>query len=149
MNVLVLNCGSSSLKFQLISTTLDLIEANADRTLAKGHIERIGGTATINFSVDGRPTVRSARPIRDIRAALDAVLKWIASDETQIEGVAGLNDIQAIGHRVVHGGERFSESVLIDDAVLQGIEECIELAPLHNPANIQGIQAARGVFGKA
>ena len=149
MNVLVLNCGSSSLKFQLISTDLDLIEANADRTLAKGHIERIGGAATISFAADGRPPVRSARPIRDIRAALDAVLKWIASDEAQIEGVAGLNDIQAIGHRVVHGGERFSESVLIDDAVLQGIEECIELAPLHNPANIQGIQAARGVFGKA
>jgi acetate kinase len=149
MNVLVLNCGSSSLKFQLISTSLEQIEANADRTLAKGHIERIGGAATISFSADGKAPVRSARPIRDIRAALDAVLKWIASDEAEIEGVSGLTDIQAIGHRVVHGGERFSESVLIDDAVIQGIEECIELAPLHNPANIQGIHAARSVFGKA
>jgi acetate kinase len=149
MNVLVLNCGSSSLKFQLISTSLEQIEQNADRTLAKGNIERIGGAATISFSAnDGRP-VRSARPMRDIRAALDAVLQWIASAEAQIEGVAGLTDIEAIGHRVVHGGEQFSQSVLIDDAVLQGIEECIELAPLHNPANIQGIQAARAVFGRS
>jgi acetate kinase len=149
MNVLVLNCGSSSLKFQLISTSPEQIEQNADRTLAKGHIERIGGAATLNFSIDGQPPSRSARPIRDIKAALDAVLQWITSEEAQIEGVGGLTDIQAIGHRVVHGGEKFSQSVLIDDQVLDGIEEMIELAPLHNPANIQGIQAARSVFGKS
>jgi acetate kinase len=149
MNVLVLNCGSSSLKFQLISTSPEQIEQNADRTLAKGHIERIGGAATLNFSVDGQPPQRSGRPIRDIRAALDAVLQWISSDEAGIEGVSGLTDIQAIGHRVVHGGEQFSRSVLIDQEVFRGIEEMIELAPLHNPANIQGIQAARAVFGKA
>jgi acetate kinase len=107
MNVLVLNCGSSSLKFQLISTSLEQIEQNADQTLAKGHIERIGGAATLNFSVDGRPPVRSGRPIRDIKAALDAVLQWIASDEAAIEGVGSLADIQAVGHRVVHGGEKF------------------------------------------
>ena len=149
MNVLVLNCGSSSLKFQLISTSTEQIEKNADRTLAKGHIERIGGAATLNFSIDGQPPVRSARPIRDIKAALDAVLQWITSEEAQIEGVGGLTDIQAIGHRVVHGGERFSQSVLIDDEVLNGIEEMIDLAPLHNPANIQGIQAVKTVFGKS
>jgi acetate kinase len=149
MNVLVLNCGSSSLKFQLISTSTEQIEKNADRTLAKGHIERIGGAATLNFSIDGQPSKRSARPIRDIKAALDAVLQWITSEEAQIEGVSGLTDIQAIGHRVVHGGEKFSQSVLIDNEVLHGIEEMIELAPLHNPANIQGIQAARTVFGKS
>ena len=100
MNVLVLNCGSSSLKFQLISTSLGQIEQNADRTLARGHIERIGGAATLNFSIDGKPPVRSARPIRDIKAALDAVLQWIASEEAEIEGVGGLADIQAVGHRV-------------------------------------------------
>jgi acetate kinase len=149
MNVLVLNCGSSSLKFQLISTSPEQIEQNADRTLAKGHIERIGGAATLNFSVDGQPPARSARPIRDIKAALDAVLQWFTSEETHIEGVGGLTDIQAIGHRVVHGGEKFSQSVLIDDQVLSGIEEMIDLAPLHNPANIQGIQAARSVFGRS
>lgn len=148
MNVLVLNCGSSSLKFQLISTSLEQIERRADRTLAKGQIERIGGAATLSFQTDGNDPVRSARPIRDIRAALDAVLQWIASDEAAIEGVDGLADIQAIGHRVVHGGEKFSQSVLITDEVIRGIEDCIELAPLHNPANIQGIQAARSFFGK-
>ena len=149
MNVLVLNCGSSSLKFQLISTSLEQIEQNADRTLAKGHIERIGGAATLHFTVDGLPPIRSARPIRDIKAALDAVLQWIASDEASIEGVGSLADIQAIGHRVVHGGEKFSQSVLIDDRVLDGIEDMIELAPLHNPANIAGIVAARYVFGRS
>ena len=149
MNVLVLNCGSSSLKFQLISTSLEQIDRNADRTLAKGHIERIGGAATLNFSIDGRPPVRSARPIRDVKAALDAVLQWIASEEASIEGVGSLADIQAIGHRVVHGGEKFSQSVLIDDEVLDGIEDMIELAPLHNPANIAGIVAARSVFGRS
>ena len=149
MNVLVLNCGSSSVKFQLISTSLEQIEQTADRTLARGHIERIGGAATLNFSVDGKPPVRSARPIRDIKAALDAVLQWIASDDAGIEGVGGLADIQAVGHRVVHGGEKFSKSVLIDDKVLDAIEDTIDLAPLHNPANIQGILAARSVFGRS
>jgi acetate kinase len=149
MNVLVLNCGSSSLKFQLISTSLEQIERNADRVLAKGHLERIGGAATLNFSVDGRPPVRSGRPIRDIKAALDAVLQWIASDEAAIEGIGSLADIQAVGHRVVHGGEKFSKSVLIDEEVIDGIEEMIELAPIHNPANIAGIAAARSVFGRS
>ena len=149
MNVLVLNCGSSSLKFQLISTSLEQIGQNDDRTLARGHIERIGGAATLNFSVDSRSPVRSARPIRDIRATLDAVLQWINSDEANIEGISGLTEIHAIGHRVVHGGEQFSQSVLITDEVMHGIEEMIDLAPLHNPANIQGINAARAVFGRS
>lgn len=149
MNILVLNCGSSSLKFQLISTDLERIDANADRMLAKGHIERIGGAATISFSVDGGEPVHSARPIRDIKSALDAVLQWIISDASTIAGIGGLTDIHAIGHRVVHGGEKFSESVVITDDVVRGIEECIELAPLHNPANLQGIYAAKAVFGKS
>jgi acetate kinase len=148
MNVLVLNCGSSSLKFQLISTSLEQIDARADRMLARGHIERIGGAALVTFEAEGSEAVRSARPIRDIRAALDAVLQWIGSEEAKIEGVSGLGDIDAVGHRVVHGGEKFSKSVLIDDDVLRGIDDCIELAPLHNPANVQGIQAARTTFGR-
>ncbi|CAN5370887.1 acetate kinase [soil metagenome] len=149
MNILVLNCGSSSLKFQLISTSLDQISEDTERTLAKGHIERIGGAAVMTFSGQDGVPVRSAGPIRDIKAALDAALKWIASTDTTIEGVGDLSDIQAVGHRVVHGGEKFSESVLVTDEVMRGIDECIELAPLHNPANIQGIQAARSIFGKA
>lgn len=149
MNILVLNCGSSSLKFQLISTSLEQISQDTERTLAKGHIERIGGAAIMSFTGSDNETYRSAEPIRDIRAALDAALQWIASEKVAIEGVNDHSDIHAVGHRVVHGGEHFSESVLITDEVLRGIDDCIELAPLHNPANIQGIQAARSIFGKA
>lgn len=148
MNVLVLNCGSSSLKFQLISTSLEQIKRREDRMLARGQIERIGGAAVMNFQAAGHDAVRSGRPVRDMRAALDAVMQWIGNESTEIDGINGLSDIDAIGHRVVHGGERFVQSVLIDDEVLRGIEDCIELAPLHNPANVQGIQAARSIFGK-
>ncbi len=148
MNILVLNCGSSSLKFQILSTSLEQIEQRADRMLARGNIERIGGAAVLTLEAADHEPVRSARPIRDIRAALDAVMQWIGSDEANIDGVSSLSDIHAVGHRVVHGGERFSQSVLIDDDVLRGISDCIELAPLHNPSNIQGIQAARATFGR-
>ncbi|HEY8561744.1 MAG TPA: acetate kinase [Pyrinomonadaceae bacterium] len=146
MNILVLNCGSSSLKFQLIATDLERIEQNADRRLASGVVERIGGAAILNFAVEGGATEKSAAPIRDIPAALDAVLKWISAQS--IDGVRNFGDIDAVGHRVVHGGEHFSKSVLITDEVLRAIEDCIELAPLHNPANIKGIQAVREIFGK-
>lgn len=149
MNVLVLNTGSSSLKFQLISTDLDMIAQKADRLLAKGLIERIGGAALLTFQVDGSEPERFARPIRDIKAALDAALEWIGAETTNIAGVSGLTDIEAIGHRVVHGGEHFSRSVLIDEEVIRGIGDCIDLAPLHNPANLKGIAAARSVFGKS
>lgn len=148
MNILVLNCGSSSLKFQLISTSLEQIEGRADRMLAKGLIERIGGAALLTFQSGGSEPIRSARPIRNIRSALDAALEWISAETTEIDGVGGLGDIHAVGHRVVHGGEHFSRSVLIDDSVLRGITECIDLAPLHNPSNIDGINAARAAFGR-
>jgi len=146
MNILVLNCGSSSLKFQLIATDLERIRQNADRRLAYGQIERIGGAAILNFAVEGKESEKSAAPIRDIPAALDAVIRWISAQS--IDGVNNLGDIDAVGHRVVHGGEYFSQSVLISDEVLRGIEDCIELAPLHNPANVKGIQAVREIFGK-
>jgi hypothetical protein len=106
MNVLVLNCGSSSLKFQIIATDLERIERNADQRLAEGQIERIGGAALISFTAEGRETERSAAPIRDVRAALETVLRWI-SESGAVEGINNLADIQAIGHRVVHGGEKF------------------------------------------
>lgn len=147
MNVLVLNCGSSSLKFQIIATDLERIERNADQRLAEGQIERIGGAALISFTAEGRATERSAAPVRDVRGALETVLRWI-SESGAVEGINNLADIQAIGHRVVHGGEKFKESVIITDEVLRGIEDCIELAPLHNPANIRGITAAREIFGR-
>ncbi|MDI1240559.1 MAG: acetate kinase [bacterium] len=148
MNILVLNCGSSSLKFQLIATDLERIEHNDDKRLAHGTIERIGGAAIITLTAEGQISQRSAAPIRDMRSAVETIVRWMVSDDSGIEGMNGLADIQAVGHRVVHGGERFTESVIISDEILRGIEDCIELAPLHNPANISGILAAREIFGK-
>lgn len=147
MNVLVLNCGSSSVKFQLIATDLDQIAHDSDARLAHGVIERIGGAAIITFTTEGAAPQRSAAPVRDTRAAVDIILRWIVSDESGIASVNSFADVHAVGHRVVHGGERFSKSVLITDEVLRGIEDGIELAPLHNPANIAGITAARASLG--
>jgi acetate kinase len=147
MNVLVLNCGSSSVKFQLIATDLDLIAQNADRRLAKGTIERIGGEAIIRLQVEGDDPQRLTASLRDINAAVDFIARWAASPESGIEEIKSIADIQAVGHRVVHGGERFKESVLITDAVVRAVEDCIDLAPLHNPANLTGISATRKLFG--
>src|SRR4029434_3542236 len=148
MNVLVLNCGSSSVKFQLIATDLDLIAQNADRRLAKGTIERIGGEAIIRLQVEGHDPQRSTSSLRDINAAVDFIARWAASAESGIEEIKSIADIQAVGHRVVHGGERFKQSVLITDEVVRAVEDCIDLAPLHNPANLTGISATRKLFGE-
>lgn len=147
MNILVLNCGSSSLKFQLIATDLDIIEQNADKRLARGTIERVGGEAVLTLQVEGGATQKSTEPLRDLRAAVDFIVRWICSEQSGIKEVRSIADIHAVGHRVVHGGERFKHSALIDDDVMSGIEDGIELAPLHNPANIKGITAARELFG--
>lgn len=147
MNVLVLNCGSSSVKFQLIGTDLEQIADNTDRRLARGNIERIGGEAIVLLEATGRSPERSTATLRDTRAAVELIIRWACSDDSGIEEIRSIADIHAVGHRVVHGGERFTQSVLITDEVLRGIEDCIELAPLHNPTNIKGILAAREVFG--
>jgi acetate kinase len=146
MNILVLNCGSSTVKFQIIATDLDLIASNADQRLARGVIERIGGEAIVTLQDETREKQLTTATLRDTRAAVDFIVRWSASENgpKQIESVA---DIHAIGHRVVHGGEHFKQSVMINDEVLRAIEDCIELAPLHNPTNIKGIMAAREVFG--
>ncbi len=148
MNVLILNCGSSSIKFQLIATDVERIERNTDERLAHGLVERIGGESIITLHAEGRPPRRSTAPLRDTRAAVELVLRWVCAEESGIGQVRSVADVHAVGHRVVHGGERFTHSVLITDEVLRGIEDCIDLAPLHNPANIKGINAAREVFGK-
>lgn len=147
MNILVLNCGSSSLKFQLIATDLERIANHTDQKLAYGQIERIGGAAIITLTAEGKNPQRSAVPIKDMRSAVETVVRWIASENSGIDEIRSLADIHAVGHRVVHGGEKFTESALITDEVQRGIEDCIELAPLHNPANIKGILAAREIFG--
>ncbi len=147
MNVLVLNCGSSSVKFQLIATDMELIAANADRRLARGQIERVGGEAIITLQSGAGEPRRTTAPLRDTRAAVDFIIRWVCSEAAGVAGVRSVADVQAVGHRVVHGGERFKASVLITDEVVRGIEDCIDLAPLHNPANLRGVVAAREVFG--
>src|SRR5579863_3657198 len=135
MKILVINCGSSSLKFQLIDTSADQIAVDGDKLLAKGEVERIGSSeALVTYEVPGRARDRTGQSIRDhgeaIRAALDRIIRTdgLISDLAEIEGV---------GHRVAHGGEKLRASVLIDDEVLAEIENCIDLAPLHNPNNIK------------
>jgi len=147
MNVLVLNTGSSSLKFQVVDTDLDAIEKNADRQSARGVLERIGSESLVTLRVEGRSTVRRTAALRDHRAALDYLLRWLVSSESGVPGISSLGDIHAVGHRVVHGGEKFTRSTLITDEVIDQIEDCIDLAPLHNPANLKGIYAARELLG--
>jgi acetate kinase len=146
VNVLVLNVGSSTLKFQVVSTDAERLAANSDQRLARGTIERIGGEAIYTYrGPEGEPT-RGSVALRDHRAAVLHLTGWLASDASTAP-IGSMGDIHAVGHRVVHGGERFQRSVLIDAAVLRGIEDTIELAPLHNPANLRGITAARDVLG--
>jgi acetate kinase len=147
MNILVLNTGSSSLKFQIIKTDLEMIEKDQDQMLCKGLVERIGSQALVSFQVVGKSQFKTALPLKDHKQALRYALDWIVNPETGIPGIESLNDINAIGHRTVHGGEQFTSSVRIDEAVIKSIEDNIDLAPLHNPANLKGIYAAREVFG--
>lgn len=148
MNILVLNSGSSSIKFQVVQTDQAAIAEDGDRCLAKGMIERIGSLSLVTFSATGQPPLKEDVPLRDYRAALDRIVRWVISPDSGIDGINSLADIHAVGHRVVHGGEKFRTSMLITDTVLEGIEDNIELAPLHNPANIRGIRAASEVFGR-
>jgi acetate kinase len=149
MNVLILNSGSSSLKFQLIATDLGRITQSNDELLCRGLIERIGGEAIIAVHTRGGLRKTFTASLSDISEALEYLVHWVTSDESGITEVRSPSDIHAVGHRVVHGGELFTESTMITDGVLKGIEECIDLAPLHNPNNIKGILASRQVFGPA
>lgn len=146
MNILVLNCGSSSVKFQIIATDLDAIARDADQRLARGTIERIGGEAIITIQSEGLEKKLTTSPLRDTQAAVEWIIRWACS-EASISSIKSVADIHAVGHRVVHGGEHFTHSVVINDDVLRAIEDCIELAPLHNPTNVKGIHAARTVLG--
>ena len=147
MNILVLNSGSSSLKFQMIATDMERIRGDADERLLRGEVERIGGEAIVTVQKSDGLKEKLTASLRDIPAALDFVIRWVASDRSGITQIRGVADIHGIGHRVVHGGEQFTESAIITDEVLKGIESCIDLAPLHNPNNIKGILAVRDVFG--
>ncbi|HUF34781.1 MAG TPA: acetate kinase [Gemmatimonadales bacterium] len=146
VQILVLNVGSSTLKFQLVRTDAARIEANADERLAWGQIERIGGEAVLTLRAGEGHPVRSTAPLRSHAIAVDHVLRWLAAPDSG-PGLTAIGDIGAVGHRVVHGGERFTRSTLIDEEVLRDLETTFELAPLHNPHNLRGIRAARAALG--
>jgi acetate kinase len=147
MNVLVLNSGSSSLKFQVISTDLERIKQHKDDRICRGEMEGIGGEAVIHFQHRDDSAQTFTAPIHDISQALDFLVRYILSDRSGVTEIKSAGDFNAAGHRVVHGGEKFTQSALIDDKVLKDIEACIDLAPLHNPNNVKGILAVRDVLG--
>ena len=146
MRILVLNAGSSSLKFQLIDTDGAAIAESRDRRLARGQVERIGGQAIVTLAAADAPPTKTTAPIRDHAAAVEHVITWLAGPDSGV-AIESVAEIEAVGHRVVHGGERFTHSTRIDDAVRRELEELIELAPLHNPHNLRGIAAARSALG--
>ena len=146
MHILVLNVGSSTLKFQLIETDEARISDNRDLRLARGVIERIGCEAIVTLEATGRQPVKQAVAIRNHAAAIERVVAWLTSDASGVP-ITQVAEISAVGHRVVHGGEQFTHSTRVDDEVWRKLEELIDLAPLHNPHNLAGVTAARTVFG--
>jgi acetate kinase len=147
MNILVLNAGSSSLKFQIIATDLDRIRQDQDVRLLRGEVERIGAEAVVTVQKGDGPKQKLTASLKNISGALDFVIRWAASPDSGVSEIQSMADIHAVGHRVVHGGEFFTDSVLITDEVMKGIENCIDLAPLHNPTNLRGIRAMRELLG--
>ena len=139
MKILVLNCGSSSLKFQLI-------DMETEERLAKGNFERIGGmksTLKLNIRGEKQEIVRIAR---DYDEAISYVLEVLTKPENDL--MKSLDEIGAVGHRIVHGRDAFNASLIITDDVVKEIEKCIDLAPLHNPAGVAGIKAAKNVLSE-
>lgn len=146
MNILVFNCGSSSLKFQLLAVSKESLKQDTEAFLAKGVIERIGSQALITLCA-GDKIEKRALPIKNHRHAIEYIVQWIIGEDNDIDSIHSISDIHAAGHRVVHGGEQFKSSVIINDQVLKGIADCIDLAPLHNQANLSGIKAVSEIFG--
>jgi acetate kinase len=145
MKVLVLNCGSSSVKFQVIETSLEMIEANTDATLARGLVEKIGlSDSRLAIEVEGRKPYQEISEILEHRTAVERVLKVLVHKDHGV--LKSVKELEAVGHRVVHGGEKFASSVLVTPEVEAMIEECVVLAPLHNPHNLRGLNAARGLL---
>lgn len=139
MKILVINCGSSSLKYQLLDMA-------GEKLLAKGLCERIGIDGHLTHKPqNGKAVFNEDVAMPTHTEAIAAVLDKLTSAEYGV--VASMSEIGAVGHRVVHGGEKFAASVRIDDAVMSAIADCIPLAPLHNPANITGIEACKAVMG--
>ena len=140
MLVLVLNCGSSSLKCQLI-------DMDKEERIMKGHYDRIGGSrSTLRFNVRGNKT-EIEYPARNHEEAIGKILKLLVSPEYNVIG--SYDEIGAVGHRIVHGGENLKESCIVDDWVEKEIKRCITLAPLHNPAGLAGIKACKKLLPHA
>lgn len=139
MNVLVINCGSSSLKYQLINS-------DSEEVLAKGLCERIGIDGRLVYQKAGLDKEITDAPMPTHKQAIQMVLDALVNEKTG--AIGHLSEIDAVGHRVVHGGEKFAASTLLNDEVLAAIEECNELAPLHNPANLIGIRACQELMSE-
>ena len=138
MNVLVVNCGSSSLKYQLLDMT-------TETELAKGLFEKIGDQdAIFTHKRPNADKLERVEPILNHKEALRILLDILVDAEYGV--IKSMDEIDAVGHRVVHGGEKFADSVLITPAVMEALEECCSLAPLHNPPNIQGIEACQAIM---
>ncbi len=134
MNILVINCGSSSLKYQLINS-------ETEGVLAKGLCERIGIDGMLTYQPEGGEKEKSDIAMPTHTEAINAVLAALTNEKTGV--IKDLSEVGAVGHRVVHGGEKFTSSCLINDESMKAIEECNDLAPLHNPANLIGIRACQ------
>ena len=132
MNILVINCGSSSLKFQLIN-------AESEEVLAKGLCERIGIDGRLTYQPSGGEKEISEKAMPTHTEAIQFVIDALTNEKTGV--VKSLSEIGAVGHRIVHGGEKFASSVVITEEVKKAVEECNDLAPLHNPANLIGVEA--------
>ena len=130
MKVLVINAGSSSLKFQLI-------DMDDESVIAKGICEEIGGKSGFKFKVPGREDYKAAVPMPTHAEALKLVLDTLVDEKLGV--IKSVDEIEAVGHRVLHGGDKLSGSVLVTDEAKKIIEECCDLGPLHNPANLKGI----------
>ena len=138
MKVLVLNCGSSSVKFQLL-------DMETETAIAKGIVEKIGtSSAILRYTPHTGRGVKEVLEVLDHETAIELTLKTLTHGRYGV--IKSTEEIGAIGHRVVHGGERFAESVLITDEVVEGIEACIQFAPLHNPHNLRGIKACAALL---
>ena len=138
MNILVINAGSSSLKYQLLNP-------ETEEVLAKGLCERIGIDGKFTYKPEGKQAIKDADVAMPTHSeAIKAVLDALVDAENGV--IASMKEIDAVGHRVVHGGEKFAKSVLLTDEVMAAIEECNPLAPLHNPANIIGIKACQDLM---
>ena len=137
MKVLVINCGSSSLKYQLI-------DSDTEEALAVGLCERIGIDGRLNHTPAGKEKVVIEKDMPNHEVAVQMVLDELTDADYGV--IKDLSEIDAVGHRVVHGGEKFTSSVVIDEEVLAGVEECNPLAPLHNPANLIGVRACQNLM---